>query len=233
MIITRKLNKIYPGNVHALNDVSVVVPAGEFAFLVGPNGAGKTTFFKLLLREEQPTSGCALFLSRDVVELNPADLARHRRMVGAVFQDTRLVPTMTVFENVLLPLQTEGAGDDEGSSKAMEALQVAGLLELKDRFPADLSGGQQQQVAIARALVNDPKAILADEPTGNLSPAATEDVVNLLAAINQRGITVMVSTHNREIVDSMRRRVLALDRGRLVSDCARGGYPEILRELAA
>jgi cell division transport system ATP-binding protein len=233
MIVTRKLSKTYPAGVRALVDVSVVFPQGEFAFLVGPNGAGKTTLFKLLTYEEGPTSGCVLFEGRDVHSMNSSDLARHRRKLGAVFQDARLVAAKTAAENIALPLETEGLSEHEVAERVGSALVLANLAELRDRFPDELSGGQQQQVAIARALVNRPKAILADEPTGNLSPAATDEIMQLLVAVNRRGITVVVATHNHEVVDAMARRVVALDRGQLVADTAYSMYPEFLRKSAA
>ncbi|HEV3310381.1 MAG TPA: ATP-binding cassette domain-containing protein [Chloroflexota bacterium] len=233
MIVTRKLGKVYPGEVQALTDVSLVIPQGDFVFLVGPNGAGKTTLFKLLIRESEPSNGCVLFQGRDVNDLSPTDLARHRRMVGAVFQDARLVPSKTVFENVALPLLADGSSESEAFRQTQDALLVSNLLPLRDRFPSELSGGQQQLVAIARAFVNHPRAILADEPTGNLSPAATIQIVRLLTYINRCGITVIVSTHNHEVVDALGRRVLVLDRGRLVADSANSQYPEFLRRPAA
>jgi len=233
MIVARKLSKTYPGNIHALADVSFVIPQGEFTFLVGPNGAGKTTLFKLLSREEEPTSGCVLFQGTDVQQLRSTNLSRHRRLLGTVFQDARLVTSKTVFENVSLPLLAEGLSAPEVERTAAGALRTAGLDDLRDRFPDDLSGGQQQQVAIARALVNNPRAILADEPTGNLSPSATQQVIELLRTINHRGITVVVATHNHEVVDAMTQRVLALDGGRLASDRSFSSYPEFLRKPAA
>lgn len=233
MIVTRKLTKIYPGNVKALVDVSVAVPDGDFAFLVGPNGAGKSTLFKMMIRQETATSGCILMEGKDVGMLRAKELARHRRLVGAVFQEVRLLPTKTVAENIALPLQTEGIDQVETDERTSAALFLSGLEEIRDRFPDELSGGQRQQVAIARALVNRPKIILADEPTGNLSPAATERIMHLLSVINGCGITVVVATHNREVVDAMNRRVLVLDRGMLVADTARSTYPTTSRAQAA
>jgi cell division transport system ATP-binding protein len=233
MIVARKLHKTYPGGVQALNGVSFVLPQGQFVFLVGPNGAGKSTLFKLLTCEEHPTGGCVLVEGRDVHTLGASQLARHRRTLGAVFQDARLVGSKTAAENIALPLETDNLPEAEVVRRVDIALEVANLRALRDRFPGELSGGQQQQVAIARALVNEPRAILADEPTGNLSPAATEDVMRLLIALNGRGITVVIATHNSEVVDAMARRVLALDHGQLIDDTAFGCYPTFFRRAAA
>ncbi|SRR5579884_360333 len=233
MIVTRKLGKVYPGGVQALSDLSLAIPQGDFVFLVGPNGAGKTTFFKLLIREESISSGRILFQGRDISSLRAGALARHRRLVGAVFQDVRLLATRTVRENVTLPLQTSGLNQAETRERTDSVLFLTGLEDLADRFPTDLSGGQRQQVAIARALVNRPRVILADEPTGNLSPSATERIIRLLSVINSCGITVVIATHDSHIVDALGRRVLVLDRGKLVSDLPQSEYPAFLRSQAA
>jgi cell division transport system ATP-binding protein len=233
MIIVRKLTKRYGDNVYALCDVTFAVPQGEFVFLVGPNGAGKTTLFKLMIREEEATSGCVLFNSTDVATLRPQALARHRRRLGAVFQDARLLSKKTVAENVAFPLEADGIDRAEIAEQVAASLFLSGLEDLSERFPDQLSGGQRQQVAIARALVNHPQVILADEPTGNLSPGATQKIMRLFSCINELGITVIIATHNREVVDAMNKRVLALDRGNLVSDSAQSAYPDFLRAPAA
>lgn len=233
MIVVRKLTKQYSNDAYALQDVTFAVPQGEFVFLVGPNGAGKTTLFKLMIREEEATSGCVLFNSTDISTLRSQDLARHRRRLGAVFQDARLLPKKTVSENVAFPLEADGLHNTLIAEQVSASLFLSGLEDLADRFPDQLSGGQRQQVAIARALVNHPRVILADEPTGNLSPAATHKIMRLFSLINELGITVVIATHNREVVDAMSKRVLALDRGRLVTDTAQSSYPEFLRAPAA
>ena len=201
-------------------------------FLVGPNGAGKTTLFKLMTREEKATSGCILFDGTNVGDMSQKRLSRHRRQLGAVFQDARLLPAKTVFENVALPLQADGLKSHEIQERTEACLFLTSLEPLQNRFPDDLSGGQRQQVAIARALVNRPDVILADEPTGNLSPSATSKIMHLLSVINSCNITVIIATHSQEVVDDMGKRVLALDHGRLVEDTAQGAYPEFLRTTA-
>lgn len=233
VIAAHHLAKTYPGAVQALDDVDLTVPQGDFAFLVGPNGAGKSTLFKLMTREELPTSGCILFQGRDVGKLRSRDLARHRRLMGVAFQDARLVASKTVYENVALPLEANRVTRDLLSDRVEAVLFLTRLEDLRHRYPSELSGGQKQQVAIARALANRPSVILADEPTGNLSPAATDRIMHLFSVINSCGITVVIATHNREVVDRMGRRVLVLDRGRLVSDTEQGSYPERLGSLAA
>ncbi len=233
MITVRRLTKIYEPNVTALNGVTFSIPRGEMAFLVGPNGAGKTTLFKLLIREEEATSGCILFGGTNVGNLKSRDLALHRRRIGTIFQAVRLLPQKTVSENVALPLEAERVRKSEVSDRVAASLCLAGLEELADRFPSQLSGGQEQQVAIARALVSRPEVILADEPTGNLSPSATDRVMHLFSVINSLGIAVIISTHNREVVDEMAKRVLVLDSGTLVSDSPSGSYPEFLMRQAA
>jgi len=233
MIVARKLTKCYAGDVYALCDVTFAIPQGEFVFLVGPNGAGKTTLFKLMIREEEASSGCVLFDSIDVASLRPKALARHRRRLGAVFQDARLLSKKTVAENVALPLEADGINRAQIREQLEASLFLSGLEDLADRFPDQLSGGQRQQVAIARALVNHPQVILADEPTGNLSPGATQKIMRLFSLINELGITVVIATHNREVVDAMNKRVLALDKGVLVADSAQSSYPDFLRATAA
>ncbi len=232
MIILRKVEKEYEAGAHALAGITLAIPDGQFVFLVVPNGAGKSTLLKLLTREEAATSGTVRCFGRDVATLTGSDLAEHRRALGAVFQDPRLVSSKTVRENILLPLQADGKDLPEAEQKADAALALAEIQELADSFPEKLSGGQQQKVAIARALVNEPSAILADEPTANLSPNATEDVMAVLERINHRGITIVLATHSYDIVDLMERRVVALDAGHVVSDAAPASYPEFLRKAA-
>jgi cell division transport system ATP-binding protein len=233
MIVTRRLSKTYEGGVRGLHDVSLVIPQGDFVFLVGPNGAGKSTLIKLVSREEDVTSGSVLCFGHDVSQLSGDHLAEHRRRLGSVFQDPRLIPTKTVRENVLLPLEADGKSVEDAAERASIALRLARVEDLAERFPEELSGGQQQKVSIARALVNRPAAVLADEPTGNLSPVATSEVMEVFEAINKSGISVILATHNLEVVDSMERRVLALDSGEIVLDVPNGKYPEFLRSKAA
>ena len=233
MIITRRVRKVYEGNVTALADVSIAIPTGEFVFLVGPNGAGKTTLIKLVTREESATSGAVLCFGRDVGALQGTSLSEHRRTLGSVFQDPRLVGSKTVRENVLLPVEADGAEEDEAEVQADHALELAQVEDLADRFPDELSGGQRQRVAIARAMVNKPRILLADEPTGNLSPLATEEVMAVFDRINSSGVTVVLATHNLEVVDDFGRRVIALDDGRVAADAQNSRYPDFLRKQAA
>jgi cell division transport system ATP-binding protein len=232
MIVAHKLTKTYRRSVTALDGLSVIFPQGDFAFVVGPNGAGKTTFFKLLTREEKATSGCVLLDGRDISTLEKNELSRHRRLVGSVFQDARLIPTRTVGENVSLPLETEGFPSEIVRERTEAALFLTRLEPLANRFPSELSGGQRQQVAIARAVANRPRVILADEPTGNLSPAATIEIVRLLRLINECGITVLFATHDAAVVDQFKCRVIALHSGRLVVDEVGRGYPHLGEKAA-
>ena len=202
MLRFENVEKIYKGDVAALSDVNVDVQKGEFIFLVGPSGSGKSTFLKLLLHEEQPTSGRIIVAGRDITRLSHWKLPQLRRNVGTIFQDFKLLPSKTVYENVAF------------------AMEVIG------RFPTELSGGEQQRVSIARAFVNRPLILLADEPTGNLDPANTVGVMRILDSINKAGTTVCMATHDGRIVDAMRRRVVELDHGRVVRDEVRGLYGE-------
>src|SRR5579872_2686899 len=192
MIVIRNAGKTYADGTEALRDISLVVPQGEFVFLVGPNGAGKSTLLKLLNKEENASSGSILSLGRDLAGLQGNQLSEYRRQIGSVFQDPRLVSSKTVRENVLLPAEADGKRDEVAEGRADMAQHLARVSRLSDRFPSELSGGQQQKVAIARALVNSPAVILADEPTGNLSPQATDEVTQVLEAISRRGITIIL-----------------------------------------
>jgi len=224
MIDLRNVTVAYPGSRTALADVSLRVERGEFVFLVGPTGSGKTTLLKLLYREETPTSGSVLVEGRDVSRLRRREVPLLRRRLGIVFQDFGLLPDKTVFENVAFALRVIGAGRREVRRRVPQALEMVGLTIRCDAFPGHLSGGEQQRVAIARALVNDPPLLLADEPTGNLDPETSRGIAEILEDVNARGTTVLVATHDQQLVDRMQRRVVELDRGRLVRDEARGGY---------
>jgi cell division transport system ATP-binding protein len=214
----------YPNGKVALSEVNVTIPRGDFVFLVGASGAGKTTFIRLLIRDVLPTSGRVSVAGRDLVRLRRRDVPRLRRRIGIVFQDFRLLPAKTVFENVAFALEVTGAGRGEIRRRVPMLLNLVGLHQHADHLPTQLSGGEQQRVAIARALVHDPAILIADEPTGNLDPVTSWEIIQLLIQINALGTTVLMATHNQEIVNAMRRRVLALEAGMLVRDEPEAAY---------
>jgi cell division transport system ATP-binding protein len=211
------LGKRYPRGITALRDVTFVVERGEFVFLTGPSGAGKSTLLRLLLREDVPSSGRLLVNGRDVAALSPRAVQDYRRTVGFVFQDFKLIPRKTVLENVTLVLRALGVDEPTRKRRALQALQGVSLADRLDAFPPELSGGEQQRVAIARALVNEPRLVLADEPTGNLDPDLARDVMTLFREMNARGTTVLVATHDRELITHVGRRTLVLQGGTLAS----------------
>ena len=208
----------------ALDGVSLDVERGEFVFLVGASGSGKSTFLRLVLKEDVPTRGVVRVAGRDVARLSSWKVPHLRRQIGAVFQDFRLLPSKTVFENVAFALQVIGRNRHHIAQVVPETLELVGLAGKEGRLPHELSGGEQQRVAIARAFVNRPSILLADEPTGNLDPATSVGIMRLLDRINRTGTTIVMATHDTEIVDSMRKRVVQLDGGTLVRDEARGVY---------
>jgi cell division transport system ATP-binding protein len=214
----------YPNGKMALSEVDVSIPRGDFVFLVGASGAGKTTFIKLLIREVQPTAGRVIVAGRDLARMRRRDVPRLRRRIGIVFQDFRLLPAKTVFENVAFALEVTGAAGSEIRRRVPMLLNLVGLHQHGDHLPTQLSGGEQQRVAIARALVHDPAILIADEPTGNLDPVTSWEIIQLLIQINVLGTTVLMATHNQEIVNAMRRRVLALEDGKLVRDEPEAAY---------
>ena len=214
----------YPNGKVALRDINVAIPPGDFAFLVGPSGAGKSTFIRLLIREELPTTGRVLVAGRDLSRLRRGQVPQLRRQIGIVFQDFRLLPNKTVYENVAFALEVTGESGATIRTAVPRLLQLVGLHDHQHHLPAQLSGGEQQRVAIARALVHDPILLIADEPTGNLDPVTSWEIIQLLVQINALGTTVLMATHNQEIVTAMRRRVIALERGRLVRDEAGASY---------
>jgi cell division transport system ATP-binding protein len=214
------VNKQYPGEAPALLDLSLHVHKGEFAFVTGPSGAGKSTLMRLVFCAERATSGQLLVFGRNIGKLKPAQVPFLRRSIGVVFQDFKLLPDRTVAENVAFPLEVRGAAAKEVQRRVHGILRSLGLELKADKFPLSLSGGEQQRVAVARALVGEPALLLADEPTGNLDPDRTVEVMDLLQAANARGTTVVVATHDRSLLARYRKRVIALDRGRLVSDGA-------------
>jgi cell division transport system ATP-binding protein len=214
----------YPNGKAALVDVNVSIPSGDFVFLVGPSGAGKSTFIRLLIREQLPSAGRVVIAGRDLARLRRGDVPKLRRRIGIVFQDFRLLPAKTVFENVAFALEVTGAPRTEIRRRVPQLLNLVGLHEHDEHLPTQLSGGEQQRVAIARALVHDPAMLIADEPTGNLDPVTSWEIIQLLIQINELGTTVLMATHNQEIVNAMRRRVLALEHGTLVRDEAGALY---------
>ncbi len=224
MIRFENVTKTYKNSTVALRDVSLNVDKGEFVFIVGASGSGKTTFIRLLLREELPDSGRILEAGRDVVHLPKWRVPYLRRNIGCVFQDFRLLPNKSVFENVAFALEVIGRPKHVVASQVPQVLELVGLSKKRDNLPGELSGGEQQRVAVARAFVNRPLILLADEPTGNLDPATSQGIMQLLDRINRTGTTVMVATHDEVLVNWMRRRVVELDHGTLVRDQARGVY---------
>ena len=225
MILFDRVTKTYANqNRPALDDVSLEVEKGEFVFLVGPSGSGKSTFLRLVLREERPTLGQVWVLGKELNRLSNWKIPALRRQIGTVFQDFRLLPNKSVFENVAFALEVIGKPRSHIRKVVPEVLEVVGLEDKMERRPDELSGGEQQRVAIARAFVNRPLLLIADEPTGNLDPNTSVGIMKLLDRINRLGTTVLMSTHDAQIVDQMRRRVIELDTGHVVRDQSRGVY---------
>jgi len=224
MIRFETVTKTYKGEVVALREASAEIQRGEFVFLVGPSGSGKSTFIRLINREEVPDAGKILVAGKDVSSLSSWKVPYLRRNIGYVFQDYKLLPKKTVTENVAFALEVIGRPRPIIKRQVPAILELVGLARKADRLPEELSGGEQQRVSIARAFVNRPLILLADEPTGNLDPATSVGIMRLLDRINRSGTTVVMATHDRGIVDTMRRRVIELDRGILVRDESRGVY---------
>lgn len=224
MIVLEDVSKHYPNGTRALQDVTLTVPQGDFVFLVGPSGAGKSTILKLLIREEAPTTGRIVVDGDDVVRLPRSKVPYLRRKVGVVFQDFKLLPNKTVYENVAFALEVTGHPPDEVREETERALDLVGLTARRHHFPQQLSGGEQQRTAIARALVARPPIVVADEPTGNVDPVTSWEIIHLLTRINEMGTTLVMATHNQEIVNALRKRVVALEHGTVVRDQAQAGY---------
>ncbi|MGI8708065.1 MAG: cell division ATP-binding protein FtsE [Actinomycetota bacterium] len=218
------VEKTYKGGIHALNGISVEMEKGEFVFIVGPSGSGKSTFMKLLTKEEEPTAGEIYVAGKNLANLPRWRVPYLRRNVGSVFQDFKLLPNKTVFENVAFALEVIGRPKSVVRRQVPQILELVGLGEKLDRFPDELSGGEQQRVSIARAFVNRPLILVADEPTRSLDPATSVGIMRLLDRINRTGTTVVMATHDHAIVDSMRRRVIELEGGNVVRDQSRGIY---------
>ena len=224
MITLEDVSKRYPNGTYALRDIDLHIAAGEFVFIVGSSGAGKSTLNRLLIRDELPTTGRVIVDRQDVVRLKRSRIPHLRRKVGVVFQDFKLLPTKTVYENVAFALIVTGHGGGAVREEAERALSLVGLLPRRHHFPRELSGGEQQRTAIARALAMGPRVLVADEPTGNLDPVTTWEIIKLLVRVNELGTTVLVATHNAEIVNALRRRVVHLDHGRVIRDEREGLY---------
>ncbi len=224
MIHLRKVSKIYPDNTAALKDISFSVEAGEFVSIVGQSGTGKSTILKLLIAEERPTKGQVEIGDWEITNIRAGEVPALRRQMGVVFQDLKLLPTMTTYENVAFALQVVGASPDRIKEVVPQVLKIVGLEDKGIRFPVQLSGGEQQRVVIARALVHRPKIFLADEPTGNLDALNTREIIDILKKINSFGTTVVLVTHNREVVNQLKRRVITLSGGEIVSDQENGKY---------
>jgi cell division transport system ATP-binding protein len=223
MIIFDKVTKIYPKNILALDNVNLKISRGEFVSIVGQSGAGKSTLLKLLIVDEYPTSGEILFDKLMISKMKRSSLPTLRRNIGMIFQDFKLISSRTAFENVSFVLEVLGKPEDEIKKSVLTALDIVGVKDKKNSFPRELSGGEQQRVAIARAIVHHPAILIADEPTGNLDLLNGWEIVKLLVKINELGTTVILATHNREIVNSLNKRVITLDKGRIVQDQATNG----------
>lgn len=218
MISFQEITKAYQKDIVALKDINFTIEKNEFLTIVGKSGAGKTTLIKLLLREEEPTSGEIFFEGKKVSSIRKKDLPIYRRRIGVVFQDYKLLPTKNVFENVSFAMEAIGASEAEIKRDVNQVLEIVGLEERTNNFPKELSGGEKQRVAIARALIIRPDVIIADEPTGNLDPYHSEDIIDLLCKINQLGTTIILATHDRSIISRWKKRIIVLDNGSLIRD---------------
>jgi cell division transport system ATP-binding protein len=216
--------KSYPNNVKAINGISVSINKGEFIYVVGPSGAGKSTFIKMMYREEKPTKGDIFFDQMNLAKIKERGIPKLRRRMGVVFQDFKLLPTLTVYENVAFALEVIEESPNVIKRKVMEVLDIVHLKNKAKSLPHELSGGEQQRVAIARAIVNSPELLIADEPTGNLDPDTAWGIMDILDDINHRGTTIIMATHNKDIVNTVKKRVIAIEGGRVVRDEARGSY---------
>ncbi len=224
MITFQSVSKIYPNKTAALDDVSFTIEPQEFVSIVGRSGAGKSTIVKLLIGEERPTKGRVILAGVEINKAATHDLPKLRRQIGTVFQDFRLLPTKTAYENIAFAMEVAGRPEDEIIDLVPKALDIVGIADKAEQFPHELSGGEKQRVAIARAMIQRPPVLIADEPTGNLDPINTTDIIKLLLKINELGTTVILATHSREVVDHIRRRVIVLENGRLIRDDKQGTY---------
>jgi cell division transport system ATP-binding protein len=219
-----RVTKLYSSGAPAVENITLSIDPGEFVSIVGHSGAGKTTLLKMLFAEIYPSEGTVYFGSREISGLSGRELLELRRNIGTIFQDFRLLPTKNVYENVAFAMEVSGKDDEDIQADVPHVLELVGLADKMWSFPNQLSGGEQQRVAIARAIVNQPDVLIADEPTGNLDPINTHDVVEILKKINNLGTTVLLTTHNKSVVDSIRKRVVTLDQGKIVRDDKEGKY---------
>lgn len=224
MIYFDKVSKIYGDGTVALQNVDIAIEPNEFVSIVGHSGAGKTTILKLILAEESPTEGTVYFESDDIHKLKPSEITGLRRKIGSIFQDFKLIPKKTVFENVAFAMEVAGRTDEEIAADVPHALKLVDLDHKMDNFPDELSGGERQRVAIARAIVNQPDILIADEPTGNLDPINTYEIVQILKKINDLGTTIILTTHNKGIIDELQKRVITVEGGQVVRDDNSGRY---------
>ena len=224
MIEFKGVSKIYNSNVKALSDINVKIDSGEFVFLVGPSGSGKSTFIKMLLKEVEPTTGDVIVADKKLSDIKRKQVPYYRRKIGMVFQDFRLIPNLNVYENVAFAMRVVEASPKEIRKRVPTVLSLVGLSHKYKMFPNELSGGEQQRVSLARAIVNNPSVLIADEPTGNLDPETAKEIMDLLKDINSAGTTIVMATHAKDIVDTMKRRVIAIESGNIVRDDSRGMY---------
>ncbi|MDI3095227.1 cell division ATP-binding protein FtsE [Priestia megaterium] len=224
MIEMQNVYKTYPNGVKAINGISIKINQGEFAYIVGPSGAGKSTFIKMMYREEKPSSGNIIVNGANVAKIKDSRVPIFRRHIGVVFQDFKLLPKLTVYENIAFALEVIEQSPEEIKKRVLEVLELVKLEGKMDSFPDELSGGEQQRVSIARSIVNSPKVVIADEPTGNLDPETSWEIMDIFEEINRRGTTILMATHNREIVNTIRKRVIAIENGNVVRDEVRGEY---------
>jgi cell division transport system ATP-binding protein len=218
MIYFDNVTKVYPGNDLALENITLSIDDGEFVSVVGHSGAGKTTMVRLILGEVHPTSGTLSFESQDISEMDSSEVSLLRRRIGTVFQDFKLLPNKTAYENIAFAMEVAGRSDEDVAADVPHVLDLVNLSQKRDRFPRELSGGERQRLSIARAIVNQPDVIIADEPTGNLDPEATYEIIQILQKINELGTTVILTTHSQGVVDSLKKRVIRLEEGRIISD---------------
>ncbi len=224
MIYFNNVSKVYTGDEPSLDTINLTVNQGEFVSIVGHSGAGKTTLIKLILAEEKPTQGNVYFESQDIHKLSGSDMTKLRRKIGTVFQDFKLLPSKTAYENIAFAMEAAGKSEEEIQSDVPHVLELVDLSSKIMHFPHQLSGGEKQRLAIARAIINQPDIIIADEPTGNLDPINTYEVVQILKKINDLGTTIILTTHNRGVIEHIGRRVITLDKGRVVRDDKDGKY---------
>jgi cell division transport system ATP-binding protein len=224
MIYFDNVTKIYDDETVALSNINLKIAPHEFVSIVGHSGAGKSTLLKLILAEELPSEGSVFFESEDIHMMHPSDITQLRQKIGSIFQDFRLIPNKTVYENIAFAMEVAGQSDEEISQDVPYVLQLVDLERKALNFPSQLSGGEKQRVAIARALVNQPTVLIADEPTGNLDPANTYDIVQILKKINDLGTTIVLTTHNKGIIDDLQKRVITLENGKIVNDDPTGRH---------